>query len=112
MKVKEEERRGKREEGEWGLLCEMCFARFEILREEELISDLTPSLSLSLSLSPLAIRILSALEFEFWVWIFFPFFFSSAFLFQNLIELCFLEKTFSSLSLCLSFLCLVFVLGG
>jgi hypothetical protein len=49
MKVKEEERRGKREGGEWGLLCLcVCFARFEILREEELISDLTPSLSLSL----------------------------------------------------------------
>jgi len=50
------------------VLC-VCFARFEILREEELISDLTPSLSLS----PLAIRILSALQFQFWVWIFFLF---------------------------------------
>ncbi len=83
------------------VLC-VCFARFEILREEELISDLTPSLSLS----PLAIRILSALQFQFWVWIFFLFsslLFSSACLFQNLIELCFLEKRFSlSLSLSLS----------
>ncbi len=81
------------------VLC-VCFARFEILREEELISDLTPSLSLS----PLAIRILSALQFQFWVWIFFLF---SSLLFcmsvQNLIELCFLEKRFSlSLSLSLS----------
>jgi hypothetical protein len=104
MKVKEEERRDGRGKEESGVCCVcrcvvcVCFARFEILREEELISSLAPSLSLSLPpgcLDLIGIGI-SILGLDF-----FSLLFSSAFLFQNLIELCFLEKRFS-LSLFLS----------